>query len=381
MNVLNVLNYAPGFGGGIADHLLKLSYEARLKGINLMFGFPKKQSWQSQLQSESDVLIIPEIQKPLRMRFSNVLRKICEQNKIELVHFHFMFALPFSLALTFNNLGTSTIYHWHNPPLALNDHFTPGNKIKGKIKRQISSLVAKFTDRRIITRNISMSKEITDLLVKHKWTTEDKITFIPNGVVLSNGKSNNTEFKKSDRKIIGSVSNFRPQKDHVTLVKAFNILVKDNLDCELWLVGDGETKSEIENLVKELGVESRVRFVGTVLNTAEVYRQFDIFTLSSHYEGHPLVILEAMSHGLPIVATEISSIPETIKHNINGMLVKHQDPTDLAEALRKLILDKQLRIRLGFEARKTAERQPTVDDWANNVLKVYEECLSKSKKV
>ena len=198
MNVLNVLNYAPGFGGGIADHLLKLSHEARLNGINLIFGFPKKQDWQSQLQSESDILIIPEIQRPLRKRFSNVLRVICEQNKIDLVHFHFMFALPFSSTLTFKNLRASTIYHWHNPPLALNDQLTPANNIKGKIKRQISSLVAKFTDRRIITKHISMSKEISDLLVEHKWTTEDKITFIQNGVTLSNGKSNNHKTKNDE---------------------------------------------------------------------------------------------------------------------------------------------------------------------------------------
>ena len=65
---------------------------------------------------------------------------------------------------------------------------------------------------------------------------------------------------------------------------------------------------------------------------------------------------------------------------MNGLLVKHQDPTDLAEALRKLIVDPGLRTRLGQEARRTVENQDTVKDWAQKIIKVYEECLTQGKK-
>jgi glycosyltransferase involved in cell wall biosynthesis len=325
-------------------------------------------------------LIVPEIETPLRSGFSGILRKICEQNDVEIVHFHFFFSLPFSLALLPKSWKLPTVYHWHNPPVSLIDFLTPPNTFKGRLKRFISTLVARLTDLRVIDKHISMSKEISDLLLKNSWTSDTKISYIPNGVINSSYNERNISDRSFGNLIIGTVSNFRTQKDYETLIKAFNILCRDEINCELWLVGDGETRPEIEKLTSELGIKSRVRFIGTLPDPSEMYLQFDIFALSTHYEGHPLVILEAMSFGLPIVATNISSVPETISHNVNGLLVNHQDPTDLVEVLRKLIVDPELRNRLGQEAKRTVENKDTVQDWAKKIINVYEECLTEEKK-
>jgi glycosyltransferase involved in cell wall biosynthesis len=359
-------------------HLRSLGQIAESCGHKLFLSFSEKRDWHSELETVAEILIIPEIENPIMSGFPVVLRKICKQHNIDVVHFHFYFSMPFALALSFQTWNLPLVYHWHNPPLALIDFFTPVGKFKGKIKRKISGLIARFTDWRVIDKHISMSQEISNLLVKNGWTKENKIAYVPNGVTTN---FNNKRFPKehnSNKIIIGTVSNFRPQKDLPTLVKAFKILVKNNLDTELWLVGDGETRPVIERLTTELGLESRVRFMGTVSDPSIMYNQFDIFVLSSHFEGHPLVILEAMSNGLPVVATRVSSIPETIEHNVNGLLVNHQDSEDLAEALLKLITDQHLRNKLGKEAKKTADRQPTVDDWAKRIILVYEECLAKS---
>ena len=180
--------------------------------------------------------------------------------------------------------------------------------------------------------------------------------------------------------VIGTVSNFRPQKDHATLIRAFSILCESGIESELWLVGDGPTRPDIEHLANELDVAQKVRFVGTVPNPAEMYCQFDIFALSTHYEGHPLVILEAMSYGLPIVATRISSIPETITHEVNGLLVNPQDPQDLAEALKKILTDQSLHSKLSEASRKTVDQQHSVNEWAEKVLELYENELNNNKK-
>jgi glycosyltransferase involved in cell wall biosynthesis len=378
LNILNVLKFTPDSGGGVAKHLKSLGIAANKSGHKLFLGFDEKRNWHSELETVAQILIIPEIKYPVRSGFPGVLRKICMQYNIDVVHLHFHFSLPFSLALSFRSWNLPMLYHWHNPPLALNNHFTPINTIKGKIKRQISGLVARFTDLRIIDKHIAISKEISSLLVKNQWTKKDKISYVPNGITLTLNNNNFLQKRTSDTTIIGSVSNFREQKDHLTLVRAFNIVSRENSECELWLVGDGETKSDIRKLTKEFGIESRVRFMGTVSDISEMYKQFDVFALSSHNEGHSLVILEAMSFGLPIVATRISSIPETIEHKVNGLLVNHQDPEDLAKALIKLITDKNLRNKLGAEAKKTSEKQPIVDHWAKNILHIYKECLAKS---
>lgn len=223
-----------------------------------------------------------------------------------------------------------------------------------------------------------MSNEISNLLIKNNWTAEYKILNLPNSIDLPSI----SEIQKSIRNkvpVIGSVSNFRPQKDHETLIRAFKILCDWTIDCELWLVGDVPTKPSMEKLTYELNLQDKVRFVATILDLSNIYSQFDVFALSSHYEGHPLVVLEAMSFDLPTIAARISSIPETITNNFNGLLVNPQDPEDLASAIKRLLEDKQLAKKLGEAGRKYIEKQPTLKDWANKLINLYEDCLSGNK--
>jgi len=378
MNILNVLYFFPEVGGGIVKHLTVLGRVTKSKGHNLIFGFPKIRKWQDELQANSKVIIIPEIENPLRSGFPHILREICKMHSIDIVHFHFLFALPFSLALSIPKCYLPIIYHWHSPPKALNKFYNPKNKLLGFLNHFISGTVARITDYRVINHHITISREITDLLVKNGWTLERKISLLPNGTSIAISDNITPNPKTESVLIIGSVANFRPEKDHITLLQAFNILYKKGLNSELWLVGDGPTRPDVEKLAKELGIESKLRFIGTVSNPDEFYRQFDIFVLSTHYEGQGLVILEAMSFGLPIVATRISGVPEVITDGVNGLLVNPKDPQNLAQAIQKLFTDQLLYSQLSEAALKTSKEQLTVDDWAQQVISLYE-LVMKSK--
>jgi glycosyltransferase involved in cell wall biosynthesis len=375
MNILNVLNYSPEFGGGIAQHLSALGRIAKEKGNKLYLGFPKERSWQKDLMLYSDVIIIPEIENPLWSGYRDVIRELCKNKSIDIVHIHFTFAQVFALACSFKKWEIPTIYHWHNPPIALNSYLTPKKQFKGLLKRSFSGLVARITDQRIISTHISMSKEITDLLIKNKWTTEKKIKFLPNGISSQFIQNTVPKTKNNNIPIIGTVANFRPQKDHDTLLKAFRILIESGIRCQLWIVGDGPTRPKMERLAAEFGIQSSVRFLGTVLNPSEFYSRFDIFVLSTHYEGHPLAILEAMGFGLPIVATRISSIPEVITDEVNGLLFNPEDSTQLAQAIKKILLDDKVYSQLSEASIKTFKVQHSVDDWANQVLSTYDQVL------
>lgn len=380
MNILNLLNYSPDFGGGIAKHLLALCKIAKLNGHKLYIGFPKKRDWQNELELNSQVIIIPEIENALWSRYRRVIQDICKTNSIDIIHIHFDFSQPFSLSLSFKKWNIPTIYQWHNPPISLNQLLTPQNELGGNLKKIYSCLVARFTDYRVISHHITISNEIKNLLDKNGWTKERKITLLPNGVsiAMSNNISLNPKIKSMT--IIGSVANFRPEKDHITLLQAFHILCKKGLKSELWLVGDGPTRLDVEKLAKELGIISKLRFIGTVANPDEFYRQFDIFVLSTHYEGQGLVILEAMSFGLPIVATRISGIPEVITDGVNGLLVNPKDPHDLAQALQKILTNKSLYVQLSEAAFKSSKEKQSVDGWAQSVLSLYEKVLQKENK-
>lgn len=379
MNILNLLNYYPDFGGGIAKHLLALSKIAKLNGHKLYIGFPQKKPWQYDLESNSQIIIIPEIQNALWSGYRRIIREFCKTNSIDIIHIHFDFSQPFSLSLSFNKWDIPTIYHWHNPPIPLNELLTPQNKLWGKIKKYYSGLAARFTDYRVISHHITISNEIKNMLDNNDWVKKCKITLLPNGVTPVELNGISPVQKAKNVTIIGSVANFRPEKDHITLLKAFNILLNRGFNCELWLVGDGPTRSDIEKLAQELSIKEKLRFIGTVSNPDEFYRQFDIFVLSTHYEGQGLVIQEAMSFGLPVVATRISGVPEVITDGINGLLVNHKDPNDLALTIQKIITNKSLYIQLSEEALKSIKQKQSVDGWAQSVLDLYENLLKKGK--
>jgi glycosyltransferase involved in cell wall biosynthesis len=156
---------------------------------------------------------------------------------------------------------------------------------------------------------------------------------------------------------------------------AFKKLIKSGAHCELWIIGDGPTRPGIEKLAADLGIQSSVRFLGTVLDTSEFYKKFDVFVLSTHFEGHSLVALEAMSFGLPIVATRVSSIPEVITDNVNGLLFNPGDSVQLARSIKMLLDDDDLYNRISESSLNGIKTLPTTEDWATNVLSSYEYVL------
>ena len=109
MNILNVLNYSPEFGGGICKHLISLGELAKAKGHKLHLAFPKERDWQKDLQRNSDVIIIPEILNPLWSDYSNVIRNYCNKFSINVLHIHFTFAQPLALALQFKNWESESL--------------------------------------------------------------------------------------------------------------------------------------------------------------------------------------------------------------------------------------------------------------------------------
>src|SRR6185436_7931672 len=152
--------------------------------------------------------------------------------------------------------------------------------------------------------------------------------------------------------------------DH--LLEAVRRLVGERRDLRVVLAGDGPVREEIERSVRGLGLEARVTFTGWVqpLSPAlfRLYDQADVFCLPSYSEGLPLVVLEAMGRGVPVVATAVSGTPEAVEDERSGLLVPRDDVAELTNALRRLLDDPGLWRRCvdgGFEVarRNTFETQ------------------------
>jgi glycosyltransferase involved in cell wall biosynthesis len=173
------------------------------------------------------------------------------------------------------------------------------------------------------------------------------------------------------------VARFNEQKDQTSLLQAIAQLQKYPIHLDL--VGSGPFLESCKALAKFLGIEDRVSFLGDRTDVADLLAQYQIFILSTHYEGLPISILEAMRAGLPVVATKVNGIPEEVIDGETGLLVPRQDVSALRTALAVLIQSPNLRQQMGEAGRQKFEREFTVERMINETKAVYDKALEERK--
>ncbi len=160
-------------------------------------------------------------------------------------------------------------------------------------------------------------------------------------------------------KIILHISNFRPVKRVPDLVRAFNLLVKENREVVLVLVGDGMEKLMARKMAHEMGISSKIRFLETWADPIPLFSIADLVVLPSEKESFGLVALEAMACSLPVVATHTGGLPEVVRDGETGLLVPVNDWIALAAAMRRLLDDHEMHRRFSMAARRRAEQFDT----------------------
>lgn len=245
-------------------------------------------------------------------------------------------------------------------------------------KKVISRLVLKNADA-VIALTEDMKREIKKIY-------ERDIFVIPNGINLERFKNLSREdirrrLKiKEDEKIIISVGGLRPIKGVKYLIEAMKFITDNNENISLMIVGDGKEKEYLGSLVKELELEQYVTFVGKIPNekVPEYMAVSDVFVLPSLSEGFPVVNLEAMASGLPIVATKVGGVPEIIKDGKNGFLVESKNPERIAERILLLLKNDELRERMSRANKKEVEKY-TWESVVGRLEEVYLNVLSSRK--
>lgn len=158
-----------------------------------------------------------------------------------------------------------------------------------------------------------------------------------NNIVIYNGINLNKYLKPikdiTNKKefIITMIAGFRYQKDQDTLIRALPLLPAN---YKLWLIGDGERRQELENLVTSLSLEYRVKFWGIRNDISQLLEQTDIVVLSSHWEGLSLSSIEGMASGRPFIASDVDGLREIVKEY--GVLFPHGDEKTLASEIKTL---------------------------------------------
>jgi glycosyltransferase involved in cell wall biosynthesis len=158
-------------------------------------------------------------------------------------------------------------------------------------------------------------------------------------------------------KVVVAAGRLTPQKGFDRLIPAFAGVAELHPDWRLRIFGAGRDRALLQGLIVANGLEGRVMLMGHTDRLAEELADAAIFVLSSRAEGFPMVVLEAMAVGLPVVSFDCPTGPaDMITNGIDGLLVRDGDVAALSASIRQLIGDPQLRARMGTEARRTAAR-------------------------
>ena len=185
---------------------------------------------------------------------------------------------------------------------------------------------------------------------------------IPNPLIFplpnSEPKRLPSKLISSDTQIILAVGRLDLQKGFERLINAFSSLANHHKQWDLVILGEGPSRSRLEIQCENLNVKKRVHLPGRVGNLSDWYKRAAIFVLSSHFEGFPNVLLEAMAHGLAVVSVDCPTGPkDLINEGENGLLVPEVDvEIGLEKALKKLMVSKNRRKEMGIKAKSIINR-------------------------
>jgi glycosyltransferase involved in cell wall biosynthesis len=204
----------------------------------------------------------------------------------------------------------------------------------------------------------------------------EKVITIYNGV--EDYDSNEVADNPEDCIRIGTICRLSFQKAPEVIIELAKVLKQSGNGkkyiFDIW--GDGELRVELLDLIKSYNLEDNVFLKGYAYNLKEVYSSFDLFVLTSRYEGIPYVILKAMSAKVPVVATEVGGINEVIKNNYNGLLVQFGDLDALVKSVKDIMNDSNLRRTLVENAYLDFQNKWTIDKTVSKVKDIYLENLS-----
>ena len=230
-------------------------------------------------------------------------------------------------------------------------------------------IVARRLDR-VIVDSESSAEEVSRVFK----VREDRMRMVYVGVDTDMFNGSDGHGKRPNSLIMVGRTEDR-KKGILYLLQALRLLRSDNVDVNLTVVDHVIPENFAPRLVRQYGLEDVVRFTGriTTEQLVEEYAKAEIAVTASVYEGFGLPAAEAMSCGIPVIATRAGALPEVVKDGETGILVAPHDPGAIASAIRRLRADEDLRHRMGCEGRKRVEQRFSWRLAAKQTLAVYEE--------
>lgn len=231
---------------------------------------------------------------------------------------------------------------------------------------------------RMTSKIICVSRNDLDEGIKNKITQKDRMGVIYNGIDFKNyvDRQGSRQIFGLEESVIvfGFVARLANQKNPQLFLKAAEKIVKKCDNANFIIIGDGPLMAECRKLSSEMNLDNKIKFLGELPNVKakQLMSGFDVFVLSSRFEGLPLTVIEAMFAGLPIIAGNVGGIPELISDSKNGFLVNAGSVDELVQKMEYFIENPDQAISMGREGKKIAQEKFTLEKMVANYQNLYQ---------
>jgi glycosyltransferase involved in cell wall biosynthesis len=298
------------------------------------------------------------------------LNRIVREFNPEIVHSHVDFSMPWQVLGIRLGGGKKIIFTQHSDYQYWRTHFLSSIRIRLYFIFCWRFITAYTAVSKCVQRSVAKlsGHPDSDFFVIHNPVNTEQ--FMPDDKVRLRARSimqiDDSEF------LIGTVGRIAEPKGHSYLIDAAAIIMKSIPNIRFVIIGDGPLQEKIESQIRDAKLMNQFKLLGKRSDVQLLLPGLDVFVLPSIREGFPISLLEAMSCGIPVIASNVGGTSEAIKDD-NGILVPPADPQVLAEKIQQLILDPKLAISLGKKARQYVVNNFNLD----SIMQQYEELYEK----
>jgi glycosyltransferase involved in cell wall biosynthesis len=351
--------------GGAERHVVDLASALRRKGHEVEVACSIAGGLSKPLE-EVGVPVRPLTRRLVKRRvslaYARGIRKLLREGRFDLVHAH-IYASAVAAAVATRGTGL---------PLVVTEH------TEASWQNLWARLFSRWTYRRA-RQIIAVSTPIERRLIERDGVSPERVTLIPNAVIPASGNPPSLADTLPDgwleMPLVGVVARLQPEKGVATFLKAAAHVSMVSPEARFLVVGDGPLREELVDLVGRVGLRERVHFLGYRVDAQRLIGLLDVLVVPSLTEGSPLIVLEAMAAGVPVVASAVGGIPDQVRHGEVGVLVPPDDPNALAGALGALLEDPALARRLGEAGRRRTENEFSHEALVRRIEAVYRAAL------
>jgi len=347
--------------GGAERHVVDLATALHRKG----YGVEVACSVSGGLSEPLEVAGVPVwpltrrlVKRRVSLAYARGIRKLLRERSFDLVHAH-IFASAVAAAIATRGTGV---------PLVVTEH------TEASWQTWRARWVSQWVHRRA-ERVIAVSTPIERRLIERDGITPKLVTLIPNAVIPASDDPPEVAGTLPDgwleRSLIGVIARLQPEKGVANFLEAAARVSRISPEARFVVVGDGPLREELLGFAKRGALRERVRFLGYRADARALVGLLDVLVVPSLTEGSPLIVLEAMAAGVPVVASAVGGIPDQVRHGEEGLLVPPDDPDALAETLGTLLRNPTRARRLGEAGRRRAGNEFCHDTLVSRIEAIY----------